>query len=367
MIKFLDLKKVNYQYEDEISSALNNVINSGWYLLGEESKKFEEAYSNFIGTNYALGVANGLDALRLILRAYIELGIMKAGDEVIVPANTYIASILAITDNNLVPVFIEPNELNYQIDDNKIDQAITNRTKAIMIVHLYGACSYTNKIFEICKKYNLKLIEDNAQAHGCYFENRMTGSLGDAAGHSFYPGKNLGALGDAGAVTTNDKELYDVIKALANYGSSQKYVCNFRGFNSRLDEVQASILHVKLKHLTKDTEKRREAAKYYYFNIKNESIKLPVIEDWNSHVFHLFPIFTNRRDILQVYLTENGVQTLIHYPIPPHKQICYKEFNGMSLPLTEKVHREELSLPISPVITKDELETIVSVINNWKE
>jgi dTDP-4-amino-4,6-dideoxygalactose transaminase len=366
MIKFLDLHNVNNQYKDEISSAINNVINSGWYLLGEENKKFEETYSNFIGTNFALGVANGLDALRLILRAYIELGIIKEGDEVIVPANTYIASILAITDNNLVPVFIEPNELNFQIDDNKIEQAITNKTKAIMLVHLYGACSYTNKISEICKKYNLKLIEDNAQAHGCYFDNKMTGSIGDAAGHSFYPGKNLGALGDAGAVTTNDKELFDVIKALANYGSTQKYVCNYKGLNSRLDEVQAAVLNIKLKYLTKDTEKRRDAAKYYYSNINNECIQLPKIEDWNSHVFHLFPIFTSRRDELQLYLTEKGVQTLIHYPIPPHKQICYKEFNVLSLPLTEKVHNEELSLPISPIITKYELDTIVNLINNWK-
>lgn len=366
MIKFLDLQKVNNQYQDEISTAIKNVINSGWYLLGEENKKFEEAYSSFIGTKYALGVANGLDALRLILRAYIEMGIIKEGEEIIVPANTYIASILAITDNNLVPIFIEPNELNYQIDDNKIEQVITKKTKAIMIVHLYGACAYTNKISEICKKYNLKLIEDNAQAHGCYFDNKMTGSIGDAAGHSFYPGKNLGALGDAGAVTTNDKEMYDVIKALANYGSSQKYVCNYKGLNSRLDEVQASVLNVKIKYLKKETEKRREAAKYYYSNIKNVNIQLPIIEDWNSHVFHLFPIFTNRRDELQAYLTENAVQTLIHYPIPPHKQICYKEFNCLSLPLTEKVHNEELSLPISPVITKDELVTIVNLINNWK-
>jgi dTDP-4-amino-4,6-dideoxygalactose transaminase len=366
MIKFLDLNKVNNQYVDEISSAIKDVINSGWYLLGQENKKFEEAYSGFIGTNYALGVANGLDALRLILRAYIELGLMKEGDEVIVPANTYIASILAITDNNLVPVFIEPNELNYQIDDNKIEQAITNKTKAIMIVHLYGACSYTYKISEICKKYNLKLIEDNAQAHGCYFENKMTGSIGDAAGHSFYPGKNLGALGDAGAITTNDKELYDIIKALANYGSSQKYVCNYKGLNSRLDEIQAAVLNIKLRYLTKDTDKRREAAQYYYSNISNERIHLPIIEDWKSHVFHLFPIFTSKRDELQVYLADNGVQTLIHYPIPPHKQICYKEFNEKSLPLTEKVHKEELSLPISPVITIDELETIVNLINNWK-
>jgi dTDP-4-amino-4,6-dideoxygalactose transaminase len=366
MIKFLDLQKVNNQYADEISVAISNVINSGWYLLGEENKKFEESYSNFIGTKYTLGVANGLDALRLILRAYMELGLMKEGDEVIVPANTYIASILAITDNNLVPVFIEPNEVNYQIDDSKIEKSITSKTKAIMIVHLYGACSYTNKISEICKKFNLKLIEDNAQAHGCYFENKMTGSIGDAAGHSFYPGKNLGALGDAGAITTNDKELFDVIKALANYGSSQKYVCNYKGLNSRLDEIQAAVLNVKLQHLIQDTEKRRKVAQFYYSNIKNESIQLPKIEDWNSHVFHLFPIFTKRRDELQAYLTENGVQTLIHYPIPPHKQICYKEYSELVLPMTEKIHNEELSLPISPVITKDELNTIVNLINNWK-
>jgi dTDP-4-amino-4,6-dideoxygalactose transaminase len=257
MIKFLDLQKVNNQYADEISSAIRNIIDSGWYLLGEENKKFEKAYSNFIGTNYTLGVANGLDALRLILRAYIEIGVIKERDEVIVPANTYIASILAITDNNLVPVFIEPNEMNYQIDDTKIEQAITSKTKAIMIVHLYGACSYTNKISEICKKYNLKLIEDNAQAHGCSFENKKTGSIGDAAGHSFYPGKNLGALGDAGAVTTDDENLAATIRALANYGSSEKYVSKFRGLNSRLDEIQAAILNVKLKYLNIEIEARK--------------------------------------------------------------------------------------------------------------
>ena len=365
MIKFLDLQKVNNQYNVELSTAINNVINSGWYLLGEENRKFEEAYSNFIGTKYALGVANGLDALRLILRAYMELGLMKVGDEVIVPANTYIASILAITDNKLVPVFIEPNELNFQIDDSKIEYAITSKTRAIMIVHLYGACSFTNRISEICKKYNLKLIEDNAQAHGCYFENKMTGSIGDAAGHSFYPGKNLGALGDAGAITTNDNELYDVIKALANYGSSQKYVCIYKGLNSRLDEIQAAILNVKLRHLAEDTEKRRGVAQYYYSNIKNEIIQLPKIDDWNSNVFHLFPIFTTRRDELQVFLADNGVQTLIHYPIPPHKQFCYKEFNNMSFPLTEKVHNEELSLPMSSVLTLDELSKIVCLLNQW--
>ena len=366
MIKFLDLKKLNDQYGDEISAAINSAINSGWYLLGEENKKFEDTYANFIGTKYALGVANGLDALRLILRAYIELGLMKEGDEIIVPANTYIASILAITENNLIPVFIEPNEFNFQIDDTKIEQAITIKTKAIMIVHLYGACSYTNLISELCNKYNLKLIEDNAQAHGCYFHNKMTGSLGNAAGHSFYPGKNLGALGDAGAITTDDKQVYDVIKALANYGSSQKYVCKYKGLNSRLDEVQAAVLNVKLKYIKQDTEKRRSVAQFYYSNIENERIWLPKIEEWNSHVFHLFPIFTQKRDELQTYLTENGVQTLIHYPIPPHKQKCYNEFNELVLPLTEKIHNEELSLPISPVISVDEQFKIVTLINEWK-
>jgi dTDP-4-amino-4,6-dideoxygalactose transaminase len=366
MIKFLDLQKLNNQYKSEINLAIANVVDSGWYLSGEENKKFEDAYASFIGTKYALGVANGLDALRLILRAYIELGIIEEDDEIIVPANTYIASILAITDNKLIPVFIEPNELNYQIDDSLIEGAITSKTKAIMIVHLYGACSYTHKIANICEKYNLKLIEDNAQAHGCVFEGKITGSLGDAAGHSFYPGKNLGALGDAGAITTNNKELFDVIKALANYGSAQKYVCNYKGLNSRLDEIQAAILNVKLKHLNIDTEKRRDIAKYYYQNIQNKLITLPKIENWNAHVFHLFPIFTQNRNDLQNYLTKNNVQTLIHYPIPPHKQICYKEYSNIALPITERIHNQELSLPISPVITKEELDTIIALINNWE-
>ena len=367
MIKFLDLQKLNNQYKSEINLAIANVVDSGWYLSGEENKKFEEAYASFIGAKYALGVANGLDALRLILRAYIELGIIDEGDEIIVPANTYIASILAITDNKLIPVFIEPNELNYQIDDSLIEGAITSKTKAIMIVHLYGACSYTSKISNICEKYNLKLIEDNAQAHGCVFEGKVTGSLGDAAGHSFYPGKNLGALGDAGAVTTNNKELFDVVKALANYGSSKKYVCNYKGLNSRLDEIQAAVLNVKLKYINIDTEKRRDVAKHYYNNIQNKLIILPKIENWHSHVFHLFPIFIKNRNELQDYLTENNVQTLIHYPIPPHKQICYTEYNHISLPITERIHNEELSLPISPVITKEVLNTIIALINNWRQ
>jgi dTDP-4-amino-4,6-dideoxygalactose transaminase len=365
MIKFLDLQKVNNQYADEISSAIRNIIDSGWYLLGEENKKFEKAYSNFIGTNYTLGVANGLDALRLILRAYIEIGVIKERDEVIVPANTYIASILAITDNNLVPVFIEPNEMNYQIDDTKIEQAITSKTKAIMIVHLYGACSYTNKISEICKKYNLKLIEDNAQAHGCSFENKKTGSIGDAAGHSFYPGKNLGALGDAGAVTTDDENLAATIRALANYGSSEKYVSKFRGLNSRLDEIQAAILNVKLKYLNIEIEARKHVARRYMSEIKNPLISIPTLYDWNSHVFHLFPIFSKNRNNLQQYLHDNEVQTLIHYPIPPHKQECFKEYNNMSFPITEKIHNQELSLPISPVMTEGDITSVVKVINKW--
>lgn len=366
MIKFLDLKKLNNQYNTEISDAIKKVVDSGWYLLGDENKKFEEEYSKFIGTKYALGVANGLDALRLILRAYIELGEINEGDEIIVPANTYIASVLAITDNNLVPVFVEPNETNFQIDDAKIEGAITSKTKAIMIVHLYGACSYTKEIANLCEKYSLKLIEDNAQAHGCKFENKITGSLGDAAGHSFYPGKNLGALGDAGAITTNNEELFEVIKALANYGSTQKYVCKYKGLNSRLDEVQAAVLNVKLQYLNIDTEKRRDAAKYYYNIIQNELLTLPRIENWNSHVFHLFPVFVENRNEFQKYLEKNSIQTLIHYPIPPHKQICYSEFNSISLPITERIHNQELSLPISPVITKEELNTITEVVNNWK-
>lgn len=323
MIKFLDLQKITAQYSEEIHKAVDRVVDSGWYLQGEENMKFEEGYSKFIGTKYCIGVANGLDALIWILRAYIELGIMKEGDEVIVPANTYIASILAITENNLVPVLVEPDINTFQIDENKIEEAITPKTKAIMIVHLYGRCAYTDKIGEICKKHNLKLIEDNAQAQGCYFTStpqhlntstqKRTGSIGDAAGHSFYPGKNLGAFGDAGAVTTNNEELANTIRTLANYGSSKKYVFKYTGRNSRLDEIQAAVLSVKLKYLDKDNAHRKEIAKYYIENIKNPKIILPKIDDYNSHVFHIFPILCEKRDELQNYLTENGVQTLIHY------------------------------------------------------
>lgn len=380
MIKFLDLQKITAQYSEEIHEAVDRVVDSGWYLQGEENKKFEAEYSKFIGTKYCIGVANGLDALIWILRAYIELGIMKEGDEVIVPANTYIASILAITENNLVPVLVEPDINTFQIDENKIEEAITPKTKAIMIVHLYGRCAYTDKIGEICKKHNLKLIEDNAQAQGCYFTSTpqhlntstliRTGSIGDAAGHSFYPGKNLGAFGDAGAVTTNNEELANTIRILANYGSSKKYVFKYTGRNSRLDEIQAAVLSVKLKYLDKDNAHRKEIAKYYIENIKNPKIILPKIDDYNSHVFHIFPILCQQRNELQNYLTENEVQTLIHYPIPPHLQECYQsnfnlQITNCNLKISERIHNEELSLPISPVMTIDEAKIVVDLINKF--
>jgi len=366
MIKFLNLQKITQQYEAEIKEAVNKVIDSGWYLQGKENENFETNYAQYIGTRHCIGVANGLDALRLILRAYMELGIIEEGDEIIVPANTYIASILAITDNRLKPVLVEPSIESLQIDDSLIEDAITPKTKGIMIVHLYGQCAYTEHIGRLCKKHNLKLIEDNAQAHGCKFNGSKTGSLGDAAGHSFYPGKNLGAFGDAGAVTTNDEELAKVIRILANYGSSKKYVFEYQGLNSRLDEIQAAILDVKLKYLDADTQVRRNVAHYYIANITHPDIKLPTVIDWEAHVFHLFPVLSSRRDELQVYLSENGIQTLIHYPIPPHKQRCYTDFNDIRLPVTEMIHKKELSLPISQILTDVEVERVVHIINNFK-
>ncbi len=366
MIKFLDLEKVTAKYADEINETTSRVVNSGWYLQGKENEKFEKDFAAYIGTKYCVGCANGLDALIWIFRAYVEMGIMKPGDEVIVPANTYIASILAISENGLVPVLVEPEMETYQIDPDKIEEKITSKTKAILIVHLYGQCAYTNKIGELCKKYNLKLIEDNAQAHGCKFKGQHTGSIGDAAGHSFYPGKNLGAFGDAGAVTTNDKKLATVIRAVANYGSTKKYVFKYIGRNSRLDEIQAAILDVKLKHLDEDNQRRKEVAKKYINGITNPAIILPKIEDWDAHVFHIFPIRTKKRDNLYDYLEKNGIQTIIHYPIPPHKQECYKEWNYRSYPITEQIAAEELSLPISPVISDDEVQTIIGTINKFK-
>ncbi|WP_303208398.1 DegT/DnrJ/EryC1/StrS family aminotransferase [Bacteroides oleiciplenus] len=366
MIKFLDLQKITQKYSEEIHEAVNRVIDSGWYLQGKENEKFEANYAAYIGTKYAIGCANGLDALIWIFRAYVEMGVMALGDEVIVPANTYIASILAITENGLKPVLIEPSIETYQIDDKKIEEAITGRTKAILIVHLYGQCAYTDRIGELCRKYGLKLIEDNAQAHGCKFGTQKTGSLGDAAGHSFYPGKNLGAFGDAGAVTTNDEELAKVVRTVANYGSQKKYVFKYCGRNSRLDEIQAAVLDVKLKYLDEDVALRKQIAKYYIDNIKNPEIITPTVRNWDAHVFHIFTIRCKHRNELQMFLADNGVQTIIHYPTPPHKQECYKEWNNLSFPITERIHNEELSLPISPMIKIEEVRKVVDILNEWK-
>lgn len=366
MIKFLDLQKITQKYSEEICEAVNRVVDSGWYLQGKENEGFEANYSKYIGTKYTIGCANGLDALIWIFRAYIEMGVMKEGDEVIVPANTYIASILAISENKLRPVLVEPSIDSYQIDEHRIEEAITEKTKAILIVHLYGGCAYTEKIGKICKKYNLKLVEDNAQAHGCLYKGQRTGSIGDVAGHSFYPGKNLGAFGDAGAVTTNDYELAKVVRIVANYGSSKKYVFQYCGRNSRLDEIQAAVLNVKLRHLDEDVTLRQDMAKRYVNEITNPQIILPKVSEWRSHAFHLFPVRCRERDRLQAYLKENDVQTIIHYPIPPHKQECYKDMNNMSYPITEQIHNEELSLPISPVMTSEEVTTIITLLNAWE-
>ena len=364
-IPFLSLKDVTVLHGDEINAAVTRVVNSGWYLQGEENKRFEENYANYIGTQYCIGCANGLDALIWIFRAYIEMGVMQSGDEVIVPANTYIATILSITENGLKPVFVEPKGNTLEIDDDKIEAAITPKTKAVCIVHLYGRCAYTEKIGQICKKHNLKLIEDNAQAHGCRFGEQRTGSIGDAAGHSFYPGKNLGALGDGGAVTTNDKELAEAVRTLANYGSQKKYVFKYTGRNSRLDEIQAAVLDVKLKYLDEDNKHRKEIARYYYENIKNNCITLPDRLPDAQNVYHLFPMLCTRRDELQEYLKTNGIGTVIHYPIPPHKQECYKEWNGNTYPITERIHDMELSLPIGPVITLEEAKYVTDVLNRF--
>ena len=365
MIPFLELKKITDRYRAEIHEAVARVVDSGWYLQGKENEAFEKHYSAYIGTRHTIGVANGLDALILILHAWIEMGVMKPGDEVIVPANTYIASIIAISENGLIPVLVEPDIDTCQIDDRKIEAAITPRTRAVMIVHLYGQCAYTERIGEICRKHNLKLIEDNAQAAGCLYRGRRTGSLGDAAGNSFYPGKNLGALGDGGAVTTGDDELASVVRSLANYGSQKKYVFKYIGRNSRLDEIQAAVLDVKLKYLDRDNQKRRRIAKLYLDGIKNPKIILPRVPDWEGHIFHLFPVRCQDRDGLQAFLTANGIQTLIHYPIPPHKQECYKAWNHLPLPITEKIHREELSLPMSPELGVDDAARVVHRINKF--
>ena len=368
MIPFLDLKEVNAKYKEELLNACSKVIDSGWYIRGNECNQFEYEFAEYCGSKYAIGVANGLDALILILRAYKELNLIKDGDEIIVPSNTYIASILAITENNLVPILIEPNIDTYNIDVNKIEEKITSNTKAIMAVHLYGQSAEMKKILELAQKYNLKVIEDSAQAHGAYNKelNKRVGNIGDASGFSFYPGKNIGALGDGGAITTNNKELIDVIKALSNYGSIEKYKHTYQGLNSRLDEIQAAMLRVKLRYLDIEIKRRREIANYYLGNINNRNIILPLIQNQESHVWHLFVIRTASRKELQNYLLKNGIQTLIHYPIPPHKQKAYPKWNNNIYPISEKIHNEVLSLPISGIQSIENSIKIVEVINEYK-
>jgi dTDP-4-amino-4,6-dideoxygalactose transaminase len=370
MIKFLDLQKINAQYASELKKVAADVIDSGWFLMGNQLENFEKQFATFNGAKHAIGVANGLDALRLILKAYIDLGIMQEGNEVIVPANTYIASLLAISDNRLVPVLVEPNATSFNLDIDLIEQHITPKTKAIMVVHLYGQICWSDKLTTLAQKYNLKVIEDNAQAIGAIWNGVKSGNLGDAAGFSFYPGKNLGALGDAGAVTTNDDSLAAQIRTLGNYGSKQKYVNEFKGLNSRLDDMQAGFLAVKLKYIDSENQHRRQIAERYLTEIKNPAIRLPYpvnivskVSDNQEHVWHLFVIRTKKRDAFQRYLMEKGVQTLIHYPVPPHKQKAYEAMNSLRFPLTELMHNEVLSLPIGPVISEKEVNYIIENIN----
>lgn len=366
MIKFYDLQAITAMHADEYKEAVARVIDSGWFLLGHANELFEAHYAKYIGTNHCVAVANGLDALYLLLLGYKEMGLMQDGDEIIVPANTYIATILAITRNHLVPVFVEPTWENLEIDINKIEAAITPKTKGVMIVHLYGRIAYNDQLDDICKKHGLKLLEDCAQSHGCAWKGFKTGALGDAAAHSFYPGKNLGAFGDAGAVTTNDEELASVIRALANYGSQEKYVFKYVGINSRMAETDAAVLDVKLRYLDEDNRKRQELAAYYYEHIDNPLITLPKWLDDKNNVYHQFPIFCERRDELQAYLKEHGIETLIHYPIPPHQQACYKEWNHRSFPISEKIHAQELSIPMNQAISTEEAEAVVSALNSFR-
>lgn len=361
MIKFLDLYKINERYRKQIDSKIKEILDSGRYVLGEYNKIFCKNFADFCQTKYCLGVSNGLTALNLILKAFN----FSKNSEIIVPANTFIATILAITENNLKPVFIEPSLDTYNIDLNKIEKAITKKTKAIICVHLYGQAVQMEKIFDIAKKYNLKIIEDAAQAHGAVYKNKRTGNLSDAAAFSFYPGKNLGCCGDGGAITTNDEELFNKLSAISNYGSNKKYYHIYKGTNSRLDEIQAAILDIKLKFLDEDNNKRRKTSKYYRQNIKNKKIILPKIYDENAHVWHIFAVRTQNRDKFREYLQKNEIETIIHYPIAPHKQKAYKEYNNLSLPVTEKIHNEEISLPISPIMTQQEISHIVDVVNKY--
>ena len=370
MIKPFDLQAITRQHAAAYKAAVERVVDSGWFLQGEETRRFESDYAHYIGTQYAVAVANGLDALRLILRGYKEMGVMQDGDEIIVPANTYIATLLAIPYNHLVPVLVEPTFEHLELDIDQIEQHITPKTRGVMTVHLYGRIAYNDLLGEICQRHHLKLMEDCAQSHGCGFMVKgsrftKTGALGDAAAHSFYPGKNLGAFGDAGAVTTNDEDLAAVIRALANYGSQRKYVFAYTGMNSRMSEIDAAVLDVKLKYLDEDNRKRQQLAAYYYEHINNPLITLPKRIPDENNVYHQFPIFCERRDALQQFLANQGIQTLIHYPIPPHKQACYKAWNHLSYPITERIHAQELSLPMNQVIIPQEAETIVHALNTF--
>lgn len=367
-IDYLNLKDINSPLQQDILNAIHQVVESGWYLQGKANQQFAEAYAQYIGTQYCIPCGNGLDALKLMLRGEMELGRLHEGDEIIVPANTYIATILAITECRLKPILVEPRWETLQIDDRLLYQVLTPRTKAVMTVHLYGRCAMTETIERFCQQHNLLLFEDNAQAHGCMYGNRKTGSLGNAAAHSFYPGKNLGALGDAGAVTTDDHELAEVVRALGNYGSSRKYVFPFLGTNSRMDEMQAAVLTVKLRHLDLLNEARRQRAKEYLSLINNPKVMVPhqMYDDWSRNVVHIFPVFCEKRDELQTYLSQHGIGTMIHYPIPPHQQACYKSWNKLSLPITERIHQQELSLPCHQMMTSEETKYIAETINSFQ-
>lgn len=364
-IPYLSLQKVTQQHEAELRQAIERVVRSGWYLQGEAVKTFEESYARYIGTRHCVGCGNGLDALTLILHAYKELGVMKEGDEVVVPANTYIATILAITANGLKPVLVEPSLDTLELDDKFLEQAITPRTRAVMLVHLYGRCAYTERIGQLCRERGLKLIEDNAQAHGCQFGGQRTGCLGDAAAHSFYPGKNLGAMGDGGAVTTNDPQLAQLVRTLGNYGSSRKYVFPLKGHNSRLDEIQAAVLNVKLKYLDADNHRRKQLAQSLNTLITNPLVSVPARTE-RDNVWHIYPLLCPQRDALQAFLAERGIGTMIHYPIPPHRQEAYSEWNALSFPITERIHAEELSLPCNQTMTDDEAVYIAEAVNAFR-
>lgn len=359
MIKFLDLEKVNNRFREEIDSRFKKILDKGWYLQGEENEKFSRNFADYCGTKYAVGVANGLDAINLIIRAFG----FGAGDEIIVPSNTYIATILAVSENGCTPVLVEPDINTYNINPDLIEEKITDKTKAIIVVHLYGQAVQMEKVWALAQKYNLKVIEDSAQAHGALYQGKRVGNLSDASAFSFYPGKNLGCMGDGGAVTTNDEEVYKKVKAIANYGSDKKYHHIYKGVNSRLDELQAAVLDVKLPHLDKDNARRREISKYYRENIKNEKIILPKTYDEKAHVWHIFAVRTENREALQKHLESNEIQTNIHYPTPPHKQGAYKEWENQSYPISEEIHRTILSLPISPVMTDEEVKKVVEVVN----